>query len=104
MKIKNTTLSFFLMVTIAAFSQNSVENSEIENIKKPISYLDSIKNSFVKYDRTVKTDSLWMNQIGNSLDIYNDLATEINTVNVDKDIDKELPTELLKEAKSKGFL
>ena len=85
------------MVTIAAFSQNSVENSEIENIKKPISYLDSIKNSFVKYDRTVKTDSLWMNQIGNSLDIYNDLATEINTVNVDKDIDKELPTELLKE-------
>lgn len=37
-----------------------------------------------------------MNQIGTSLDIYNDLATEINTVNVDKDIDKELPTELLK--------
>jgi membrane-bound lytic murein transglycosylase D len=98
MKIKNTTLSFFLMLTTAcAFSQNAVENSGIESSQKPVTYLDSIKSSFVKYDRAVKTDSLWMNQIGTSLDIYNDLATEINTVNADKDIDAELPTELLKE-------
>lgn len=97
MTIKNTTLSFFLILTSFVFSQNTVENSVIENIQKPVTFLDSIKNSFVKYDRTVKTDSLWMNQIGTSLDIYNDLATEISTVNVDKDIDAELPTELLKE-------
>ena len=97
MTIKNTTLSFFLLLTLAAFSQNSVESSEIVSTPKPISFLDSIKNSFVKYDRTVKSDSLWMNQIGSTLDIYNDLDTEINTVNIDKDIDKELPTELLKE-------
>lgn len=97
MIVKNTTLSFFLMLTICAFSQGTVENSEVLSIQKPLSYLDSIKNSFVKYDHTVKTDSLWMNQIGNSLDIYNDIETEINTVNLDKDIDKELPTELLKE-------
>ena len=97
MKIKNTTLSFFLMLTACAFSQNAVENSGIESSQKPVTFLDSIKSSFVKYDRTVKSDSLWMNQIGSTLDIYNDLAAEINTVNVDKDIDKELPTELLKE-------
>jgi membrane-bound lytic murein transglycosylase D len=97
MTIKNTTLSFFLLLTLVGFSQNNVENSEIVSTPKPISFLDSIKSSFVKYDRTVKTDSLWMNQIGSTLDIYNDLETEINTVNIDKDIDKELPTELLKE-------
>lgn len=97
MAIKNTALSFFLMFTIFAFSQATVENSEIVSNPKPISYLDSIKNSFVSYDRTVKLDSLWMNQIGNSLEIYNDLASEINTVNTDKDIDNELPTDLLKE-------
>jgi membrane-bound lytic murein transglycosylase D len=97
MTIKNTTLSFFLMLAFVGFSQNSVENSEIVSATKPTSFLDSIKNSFVKYDRTVKSDSLWMNQIGTTLDIYNDLDTEINTVNIDKDIDKELPTELLKE-------
>jgi membrane-bound lytic murein transglycosylase D len=97
MKIKNTTLSFFLLLTVCSFSQNAVVNCGIESIQKPVSFLDSIKSSFVKYDRTVKSDSLWMNQIGTSLDIYNDLATEINTVNVDKDIDAELPTELLKK-------
>ncbi|HEU4790004.1 MAG TPA: LysM peptidoglycan-binding domain-containing protein [Flavobacterium sp.] len=97
MTIKNTTLSFFLLFSLAAFSQNSEEKVETVSAERPISFLDSIKNSFVKYDRTVKTDSLWMNQIGSTLDIYNDLETEINTVNIDKDIDKELPTELLKE-------
>ena len=97
MTIKNTTLSFFLLLTFFAFSQNNVANSEMVSNPKPVSFLDSIKNSFVKYDRTVKSDSLWMNQIGSTLDIYTDLETEINTVNIDKDIEKELPTELLKE-------
>ncbi|WP_281322977.1 LysM peptidoglycan-binding domain-containing protein [Flavobacterium aestivum] len=96
MTLKNTTLSFFLLLTFSAFSQNLVEKSEMTSTEKPVSYLDSIKNSFVKYDRTTKTDSLWMNQVS-SFDIYNNIETEINTVNVDKDIDKELPTELLKE-------
>jgi len=96
MTLKNTTLSFFLLLTFSAFSQSFVEKSEMVSSVKPVSYLDSIKNSFVKYDRTTKTDSLWMNQVS-SFDIYNNIETEINTVNVDKDIDKELPTELLKE-------
>lgn len=85
------------MLSFAVFSQNPVEKIEVVSAERPISFLDSIKNSFVKYDRTVKSDSLWMNQIGSTLDIYNNLDTEINTVNIDKDIDKELPTELLKE-------
>src|SRR6478736_1078303 len=97
MKLKNSSILFFLMLTISAFSQITVENSGVESIQRPATFLDSIKTSFVKYDYTVKSDSLWMNQIGTSLDIYNDLATEINTVNDDKDIDKELPTELLKK-------
>jgi membrane-bound lytic murein transglycosylase D len=96
MILKNTTLSFFLLITFSMFSQNTIENNVAVSTEKPVSYLDSIKNSFVKYDRTTKTDSLWMNQVS-SFDIYKDIETEINTVNIDKDIDIELPTELLKE-------
>ncbi|TRX32073.1 LysM peptidoglycan-binding domain-containing protein [Flavobacterium sp. ZT3R18] len=96
MTSKNTTLSFFLLLTFSVFSQNAIENNEMVSTQKPVSYLDSIKNSFVKYDRTTKTDSLWMNQVS-SFEIYKDIETEIKTVNIDKDIDKELPTELLKE-------
>jgi membrane-bound lytic murein transglycosylase D len=96
MTLKNTTLSFFLLLTFSGFSQSVVEKKELGSIEKPVSYIDSIKNSFVKYDRTTKTDSLWMNQVS-SFDIYNDIETDINTINIDKDIDIELPTELLKE-------
>jgi membrane-bound lytic murein transglycosylase D len=97
MMIKNTPLTFFLLLSVAMFSQNPVEKTEIVKYEKSGTFLDSIKNTFVKYDRTVKTDSLWMNHIGSSLDIYNNIETEINTINVDKDIDNELPTELLKK-------
>lgn len=96
MAIKKNLLSLFLLFSVCAFSQNNLENASLES-SKPISFLDSIKNSFVKYDRTIKTDSLWMNQVSNSFDIYNDLTTDMNTVNNDKDIDAELPTELLKQ-------
>lgn len=94
---KNTTLLFFLFLSINVFSQVTLEKTETINEDKPVSFLDSIKNSFVKYDRTVKTDSLWMNQISSIYDIYNDIDNEMNTVNIDKDIDAELPTELLKK-------
>jgi membrane-bound lytic murein transglycosylase D len=96
MTIKNTTLSFFLLLTFSMFSQSVEEKNEKISLEKPVSYIDSLKNTFVKYDRTAKTDSLWMNQVS-SFDIYNNLETELNTVNIDKDIDKELPTELLKQ-------
>lgn len=94
--MKNTILTFFLLISISTFSQNFASNNEINYKDTPISYLDSVKNSFVSYDRAIKTDSLWMNQV-TSYDIYNDIEKDINTVNIDKDIDKELPTELLKE-------
>src|SRR6478609_325278 len=97
MTLKNNILSFFLLLSFAGFAQNTVETTAIISTEKPLSYLDSIKKSFVKYDRTVKTDSLWMNQIASIQDIYSDLETNINTVNSDKDIDEELPTELLKK-------
>jgi membrane-bound lytic murein transglycosylase D len=96
MTIKNTTLSFFLLLSFSMFSQNFVDKKENVKAESASSYLDSVKNSFVKYDRTMRTDSLWMNQVAN-FDIYTDLEKDINTVNIDKDIDKELPTELLKE-------
>ncbi|AOW08869.1 LysM peptidoglycan-binding domain-containing protein [Flavobacterium gilvum] len=97
MRLKNTTLSFFLFFSLTVFSQGTVGKTEIVNEEKPLSYLDSIKKSFVSYDHTVKADSLWMNQISSILDIYNDVDNEINTVNIDKDIDQELPTDLLKK-------
>ena len=96
MTIKNTTLSLFLLLSIHLFSQEATENKAIEKIDTKLSYLDSIKNSFVEYDLASCVDSLWMNEMTN-LDLYNNLTEDIENINIDEKVDYELPTALLKE-------
>jgi len=78
------------------FAQQSA-SSEVE--VKPevkLSYLDSVKSTFKKNDVAAKADSLWMKEL-TSLDIYDDLSKDIQTINSDVTVDQELPTELLKQ-------
>jgi len=96
MSFKNTTLSFFFLFSLTVFSQQVEEVKTAPMIEKPVSYLDSIKQTFVSHSKTEVMDSLWMKELATS-DIYNDLATDIQTLNTDVTIDQELPTALLKE-------
>jgi membrane-bound lytic murein transglycosylase D len=96
MSFKNTTLSFFFLFSLTVFSQQVEEVKTAPMIEKPLSYLDSIKQTFVSHSKTEVMDSLWMKELATS-DIYNDLATDIQTLNTDVTIDQELPTALLKE-------
>jgi membrane-bound lytic murein transglycosylase D len=61
-----------------------------------VSYLDSIKKTFIKDNIASCVDSLWMKEL-TSLDLYNDLYNDIKTINLDEKVDYELPTELLKQ-------
>jgi len=61
-----------------------------------VSYLDSIKKTFVKDNIASCVDSLWMKEL-TSLDLYNDLENDIKNINLDEKVDYELPTALLKE-------
>ena len=96
MNIKNTTVSFFLLASVHLFSQETVVNKEFTKIETKQSYLDSIKNSFVKSAVASRVDSLWMKELTN-LDLYNNLSADIKTINIDQTVDYELPTALLKE-------
>jgi len=96
MNIKNTALSFFLLLSISMFSQKSVENRGFAKTEIKNSYLDSIKKTFVKDDLASCVDSLWLKELTN-LDIYNDISDDIKNINIDEKVDFELPTELLKE-------
>jgi len=78
------------------FSQQVAEVKSIQSTPIPLSYLDSIKQTFVRHTTTEQVDSLWMKELTN-LDIYNDLTKDIQTLNTDQSIDFELPTELLKQ-------
>lgn len=96
MNIKNTTLSLLLLLSSQLFSQESFENKEISRFETKLSYLDSIKKTFVKDDLAACVDSLWMKELTN-LDLYNSLSDDIKNVNIDEKIEYELSTELLKE-------
>lgn len=89
MIVKKAALSFFLLLSIQLFSQ------EVAKVETQLSYLDSIKKTFVKDDMASCVDSLWAKQL-TDLDLYNNLNEDIKTINIDEKVDYELPTELLK--------
>lgn len=91
MLLKNTTLSFFCLFSVALFAQdNQVKPTE------NLSYLDQVKSTFVTDKMTACVDSLWINELTNS-DLFDELNQDDEVVTTDSDIDKELPTQLLKE-------
>ncbi|MDI6032520.1 LysM peptidoglycan-binding domain-containing protein [Flavobacterium sp. LB2P84] len=96
MNIKNTTLSFFLLASVHLFSQETVVNKDVVRVETKLSYLDSIKKTFIKDDLASCVDSLWMKELTN-LDLYNNLSEDIKKINIDQIVDYELPTALLKE-------
>jgi membrane-bound lytic murein transglycosylase D len=92
MNIQKITLSFFLLLSLNTFAQDPTGALKKETKK---AYLDSIKSTFVQDNIASCVDSLWMKELSN-LDLYNDLSVDIKNINIDKKVDFELPTEVLK--------
>jgi len=95
MKIKLHILPFFLLLSFSLFAQESVEKIGTPKAEIKLTYLDSIKKTFVKDDLAACVDSLWLKELSN-LDIFNNLSDDIQNINMDVQVDYELPTELLK--------
>lgn len=96
MIVKKISLVVTALFSLSMFAQESAEfPKEIKQDIK-LSYLDSIKSTFKTNNLATKVDSLWMNELV-SLDIYDDLTKDIQTINKDVTVDEELPTELLKQ-------
>ncbi|SHG54278.1 LysM peptidoglycan-binding domain-containing protein [Flavobacterium defluvii] len=96
MIVRKISLAVTALFSVSVFAQQSAELSKEIKPEVKLSYLDSIKSTFKKDDLASKVDSLWMNELV-SLDIYDDLTKDIQTINKDVTVDEELPTELLKE-------
>lgn len=91
------------ILTVALILTSSVlfaqDDLSIQPFKKPQTkreVLDSVKATFVHDNIASCIDSLWMKEMV-SLDLYNDLTTDIKNINIDEKVDYELSTELLKE-------
>jgi membrane-bound lytic murein transglycosylase D len=95
MSIKNIALSFILLTSIPSFSQQVAESGGIESKRTNLSYLDSIKGTFVKDEMAACVDSLWMEELTN-LKLYNDITADIENLDTETKVDYELSTKLLK--------
>ncbi len=94
--LKNTTLSILFLVTGGLFAQDTAQSGAFSQPVIKLSYLDSIKKTFVKDNMAACVDSLWAKEL-TSLDIYNELANDIKNFNPDEKVDYNLSTELLKQ-------
>ncbi|WP_293875430.1 LysM peptidoglycan-binding domain-containing protein [Flavobacterium sp.] len=97
MTIKKITSLALILVSSTIFAQEALIDTVVK--KAPLTrreVLDSIKASFVHDNLASCIDSLWMKEMV-SLNLYNDLSTDIKNINVDEKVDYELPTALLKE-------
>ena len=91
MKLKKITLLVLLFIAGHSFAQEIFNKPQTN-----VSYLDSIKKTFIKDNIASCVDSLWMKELTN-LDLYNNLENDIKNINLDEKVDYELPTELLKK-------
>lgn len=95
MNTRNLVLALALSISGTIFSQDSDSIKTNLPVVK-LSYLDSIKASFVHDEIAACVDSLWLKELTNQ-DIFPELLNDIATIDVDKKVDYELSTELLKQ-------
>ena len=96
MNLKHTTLSLLSFFSVGIFAQESAQQETFPKTEAKISYLDSIKATFVHDAMASCVDSLWLKEL-TSFDIYTNITEDIKTINLDQSVNYELPTELLKE-------
>jgi len=95
MNKRNLVLASALLISGTIFSQDLV-SSQINQPLVKLSYLDSVKASFVHDEIAACVDSLWMQELSNQ-DIFPELENDIATIDVDQKVDYDLSTELLKK-------
>jgi membrane-bound lytic murein transglycosylase D len=99
MNKKRTLSLLFSIFTIAAFAQESAD-SAVAAPQVKLSYLDSVKSSFVRYSNLACIDSLWMNELANQ-DLFEAMQEDIEKINPDEEVDYSLSTPLLQERLAK---
>lgn len=85
-----------VLLSSIGFAQETIAVSQIK--KEPLTqkqFLDSIKTSFVRDNIAACIDSMWMKKLAN-LDLYDEMTMDIENLDVDKKVDYDLPTDLLK--------
>jgi membrane-bound lytic murein transglycosylase D len=90
MNIKNI-IGLSLLIATTGFGQ---EVPTIDIV--PMSYLDSIKSTFVKYDMAACVDERWIREMTNQ-ELFQEMTLDIASINLEEEVVYDLSTTLLKK-------
>ena len=93
MKIKNI---LFLLLPLISFAQESVEANLIEETVTKVSYLDSLKASFVNHSTSICIDSRWMEELSNQ-ELFDNMYEDVSDLDIEEAVAYEMSTEVLKK-------
>jgi membrane-bound lytic murein transglycosylase D len=89
--------SFFL--SFLGFSQESAEKENLLPLPK-MTYLDSLKTTFVNHSTSNCIDERWLSELAN-LELSTDMYNDIETIDIDTEVSYNLSTDLLKKRLAK---
>lgn len=93
MRIKNI---LCLLLPLISFAQESVEANLIEETVVKVSYLDSLKASFVNHSTSTCIDSRWMEELSNQ-ELFDTMYEDVSELNIEEAVAYEMSTEVLKK-------
>ncbi|WP_445714473.1 LysM peptidoglycan-binding domain-containing protein [Flavobacterium sp.] len=89
--------SFFL--SFLGFSQESAEKENLLPLPN-MTYLDSLKTTFVNHSTSNCIDERWLSELAN-LELSTDMYNDIETIDIDTEVSYNLSTDLLKKRLAK---
>ncbi|MFN7045333.1 MAG: LysM peptidoglycan-binding domain-containing protein [Flavobacterium sp.] len=97
--MKKTIIITSLFLSLFSFAQESVEKENLLPLPK-MSYLDSLKTTFVNHSTSNCIDERWLSELA-STELSDNMFSDISNFNADTEVSYELSTELLKKRLAK---
>lgn len=95
---KKIALTLLLLIpTFVTFGQDIASQDSIVKPVIKLSYLDSLKSTFIVDETSDCIDNQYIKELSNTQDIFEGLASDIKNLNLDTPVDFDLPTDLFKE-------
>ena len=85
----------FLLFPILTFSQASISELDYTVVEK-MSYLETLKASFVNHSTSNCIDSRWMEELSNQ-ELFEEMYADVSELDIDETVSFEMSTEILKK-------
>ncbi len=86
----------FILPVLSVTAQDSLKTEIPVKPELKLSYLDSLKTTFVIDEMTTCVDSMWLKEVTN-MQTFEEMYADVKNIDTNVPVDFELPTELFKE-------